>query len=258
MKRPSWPTIILGFLNIVAAVFLMVLASRAFYARYAWSRHIQDGLRHRDGQVAFGETAETDESEQLLEGLSDASKKEIDVFLSRYARRGAAGTAQFDPYKNSIQKLNSADLDNLIKKIGGKDMARLIQNHYVLRHPELRAEEQQLAQQKATELFRLARLDKEIAQLDLDLARINADLTAEKERKDLQLVENEERKKELCTVYAELEEWIHARMLAEGRLRDLQRHLERTRQKHEEIRRQNTALEELIRRMEGIAAPGGN
>jgi septal ring factor EnvC (AmiA/AmiB activator) len=47
-------------------------------------------------------------------------------------------------------------------------------------------------------------------------------------------------------------------MLAEGRLRDLQRHLERTRQKHEEIRRQNTALEELIRRMEGIAAPGGN
>ena len=101
MKRPSWPTIILGFLNIIAAGFLMSLAVKDFYARVAWARHLDDGQRIRDGLVRTNEFEDQDETDKVIDGLSEEGKNKVKAlaYKSRYALRRAGKTwhAQSSP-----------------------------------------------------------------------------------------------------------------------------------------------------------------
>jgi len=260
MTRPSWPTIILGFLNIIAAGFMLSLASKTFYARIAWTRHLADGAVVIDGKVRAGEIAGVDdETEKLLEGLSEEGRKKVLAYKSLLLQRRTASEAHFDPIRNSPTKLlvTGEEGKELLGKIGPRDYQKLLHNHWRLRHPELRAEEQQLAEQKATELARRESYRREIGQLKIDVERLNERLQAEKTVTQAQLVENEERRKELSNLYAELEESISARALAEGRLKDLEDHLARTRRRFAEISKKNADLEQSIRGEEGIPAGRG-
>jgi hypothetical protein len=277
MKRPSWPTIILGFLNIIAAGFLMSLATKDFYARAGWSQHILDGYRVRDGLLRTSEFDDQDETDKIVEGLSEEGKKQVREYLAEYKRRheelkekglvkGKDGTPSkyvmrrqaeeigFDPVRDKGSKLRvgEQEVDQMMKNLGPKDLQRLMQNHYMLRHPQLRAEEQQVAEQKATMLALRETYNKQIALLELEIARLNERLTAEKAVTTLQEQENEERRKELSNLYAELEEALAARGLAEGRLKDLQDHLARTKRRFAELSKETDQLEDRIRKTEGV------
>jgi chromosome segregation ATPase len=270
MNRPSWPTIILGILNIIAAGFLMVLTIKDFHNRYAWTQHIADGNRIVNGLVQTGEIEDgDDETRKLIEGdpklglepLSEDARKKLDAMnvKSLFGKRRAAAQLRVEPFQDKGSELRSAGegqeekpIDKLRKALGPKDLQKLLQNHYMLRHPELRAEEQQLAEKKATALALKETYTKQIAQLDIDINRLTERLDAEKKVTAQQEQENEERKKELSNLYAELEEALASRALAEGRLKDLQDHLELTRRRYKELKDQTDKLEERIRKTEGV------
>jgi chromosome segregation ATPase len=267
MKRPSWPTIILGFLNIIAAGLMMSLAAKCFYARVGWNRHLADGLRVRDGLIRAGEMAGIDdETEKLLEGLSEEGRNKALAYKSLIAQRRAAAEEHFGKIKNSPTKLLvprtpgdelTKEGEQLMKNLGPRDYAKLMHNHYLLRHPELRAEEQQLAEEKASLLARRESYKREIGLLTLEIERLKERLQAEKNVTQAQIVENEERRKELSNLYAELEEAIAVRALAEGRLKDMEEHLARTRRRFAELRKQSDELEKSIRDQEGITPARG-
>jgi DNA repair exonuclease SbcCD ATPase subunit len=268
MKRPSWPTIILGFLNIIAAGFLMSLAVKDFYARIGWSRHIEDGIRARDGLVRYG-LLDDDETRKLIDGdpalglepLSEEGKKKLEEMKgsSLFVQRRTAADLRLDPIRDKGSELISAregnpekQIDKLRKALGAKDTEKLLQNHYMLRHPQLRAEEQQVAELKATQLALRETYQKQIAQLEIEIARLDERLKAEKATTAQQEQENDERRKELQNLYAELEEALAARGLAEGRLKDLQDHLALTKRRFAELSKQTDQLEEQIRKTEGV------
>ena len=276
MKRPSWPTIILGFLNIIAAGFLMSLATKDFYARVLWARHLDDGYRIRDGLVRTNEFEDQDETDKIVGGLSPEGQAKVKAYLaaykerheelkalgktkgegvpSRHLLRRIAEETAFDPISDKGAKLRKGEqeADQLIKDLGPKDMLRLMHNHYMLRHPQLRAEEQQVAEQKATALALRETYNKQIAQLEIEINRLTERLGAEKSVVAQQEQENEERRKELSNLYAELEEALAARGLTEGRLKDLQDHLARTKRRFEELKKQTDDLEDRIRKTEGV------
>jgi chromosome segregation ATPase len=268
MKRPSWPTIILGFLNVIAAGFLLVLSAKDFGARAAWTQHIADEIRVRDGLVRLGEMETDDETKKLIDGdqklglepLSDEAKKKLQELnvKSLFSQRRAVATTRLEPLQSKGTELISArdgsdkPIDKLRNAIGPKDLQKLLQNYYMLRHPELRAEEQQVAEQKATQLALRETYNKQISQLQIEIERLTERLDAEKKVTAQQELENEERRKELSNLYAELEEALAARALAEGRLKDLQDHLARTKRRFAELSKQTDELEGRIRKAEGV------
>lgn len=256
-KKPSIiPMVILSilaFLNIIAAGVLFYYAGAVWYTRVQWVRALEERQRLRDGLS----------TDQLIAQLTPDQKESLKKWEAEYTRRKTAASLQLSELKEKPDQIGNQESQKAAREYGPADYRRVLNEFIKLRTPELRGEEQRLAEEKNTLLqigrqydARIARLREEISRFVTDEGRPEEMLAKERDILERLNVENQARRLELASLYAELEEAVAARELAEGTLADFKRRRDAIREKASVLVAENLELEQEIKRLEQAKAQG--
>lgn len=256
-KKPSIiPMVILSvlaFFNIVAAGVLFYYAGAVWYTRVQWVRALEERQKLRDGLS----------TDQLIAQLTPDQKESLKKWEAEYTRRKTAGALQLSDLKEKPDQIGGQESQKAAREYGPADYRRILNEFVKLRTPELRAEEQRLAEEKNTLLQiarnydeRIARLKEEIARFATDEGKPEEMLAKERDILERLKTENQARRLELANLYAELEEAVAARELAEGTLADYKRRRDAIREKAIALVAENLELEQEIKRLERAKAQG--
>lgn len=255
-KKPSFVPmlilIILSFLNVLTAGFLFYYVGKDYAARLAWVKMLEDRAAQRDGL----------NTDALLKQLSPDQKERIKKWEADWTKRQSAAALQLDPLKTRPDQIRKEEGEKVAKEYGAEDYRRILHGFIKLRTPELRGEEQRLAQEKDTLLTvrqkydeRIARLQEQINAFATDDKKLEELLQKEKDLKAKVDVENQERRREIAGLYAEVEEATAARDLADGVLNDYKRRRDAIRKRASELIKENIAMEQAIRGLERVEDP---
>jgi hypothetical protein len=255
-KKPSFVPmiilIVLSFLNVVAAGFLLYYVGVDARLRLLWTQVIDQRIEQRDGLA----------TDKLIAQLTNDEKDKIKKWEAEWSKRQSAVGARLNQLKERPDLINSEDSKKTAKEYGAEDYRRVLRLHVRERAHELRGEEQRLTEEKNTLLQvrskydeRIRRLQEEITRVATDDKKIEELLTKEKDIQDKLGVENQERRREIAGLYAEVEEAAAARDLADGTLNDYKRRRDAIRKRSAELIKENLALEQEIRKFERVPEP---
>jgi hypothetical protein len=244
--------VILSFLNVIAAGFMFYYVGAVTVHRSNWSEGIDKRIAIRDGL----------NTDKLLTQLTPDEKDKIKKWEAEWTKRKTAATSRLDPLKDRPELIGREDSRKVAQEYGADDVRRILHEYVKLRTPELRGEEQRLAEEKNTLLTvskkydeRIARLQEQINSFATDDKKLEELLQKEKDIYDKLQIENQERRREIAGLYAEVEEVAAARLLADGVLNDYQRRRDAIRKRAAELIKENLAMEQEIRRMERVEEP---
>lgn len=239
--------VILAFLNIVAAGVLFWYAGSVWFTRIQWVRALEERQNLRDGLS----------TDQLIAQLTPDQKESLKKWEAEYTRRKTAAALQLSDLKDRPDLVGNQESQKAAREYGPADYRRILNEFVKLRTPELRAEEQRLAEQKNTLLQISRKYDEQIARLREEISRFVTDenrpeemLAKERDILDRLRAENQARRLELAALYGELEEATAARELAEGTLADYKRRRDAIREKVAALVAENSQLEQEIERLE--------
>lgn len=254
-KKPSFVPmlilIILSFLNVIAAGFMFYYVGKDYATRLEWVRVIELRTAERDGMT----------SDAILKQLTPDQKDRIKKWEADWSKRQASAALRLDPLKEKQDQIKP-ESEKASKEYGAEDIRRVLHGFMRLRTPELRGEEQRLAEEKETlrivrEKYeaRIARLQDQINNFATDEKKQQELLEKEKDIKAKMDVENQERRREIAGLYAEVEEAAAARDLADGILNDYKRRRDAIRKRAAELIQENITMENEIRRLERVPDP---
>jgi hypothetical protein len=248
---PKVILIVLSFLNIIAAGVMFYYAGMVGRVRLEWERALEERRALRDGLT----------TDKLIAQLTPDEKESIQRWQADYTRRKTAASLRLKDLKEKPELVGKEDSTKAAREFGPEDYRRVLHEFIRLRSPELQAEEQRLVEEKNTLLQisrkydeRIARLQDEIAKFATEEGRPEELLTKERDILERLNVENQQRRLELAQQYAELEEAVAARELAEGILADYKRRRDAIREKAARIIEENLRLEQEIAELEKTKA----
>jgi chromosome segregation ATPase len=255
-KKPSFLPmlflIILSVLNVIAAGFLFYFVGKDAVIRAAWVKALDDRMAQRDGLT----------TDKLISQLTPDEKDRLKAWEADWTKRKTAAALRLDPLKERVDLIGKEDSEKVAKEYGAEDYRRILHEYIKLRTPELRGEEQRLAEEKNTLLQVRDKYDERIARLQEQINRFATDdkkpeelLAKEKLILEKLNAENQERRREIAGLYAEVEEAAAARELADGNLNDYKRRRDDIRQRAAELIKENTALEAELRKLERVSQP---
>lgn len=249
---------ILAFFNIVAALVLFYQAGRVFTVRQRWMAYLEAGEQVRDG-VATDQILE--QARSVIARLSPEQQQRLqekiallEIAESEYARRKLAADILLDPIQQQPGAINSDENKRKRGEIGAKEVREVIHEYFKYHFPRLQAEEQRLAAEKDSLLQIRHRRQQRIAYLEQKIKEQEEYFKAEKALTAKVLAENQERRRELARLYAELEEAVAAREISLGRERDMKQRLADAQRRVEQLTAENQQLVEQIRRAETAQA----
>jgi hypothetical protein len=245
-------TKILAGLNILVSFVVIYYAAQVVTVRTEWIKTLDKAQRLRDGDVEILNDALA--KEEVLKKVTDKEKQDAirREFFSAHARRKAAAGVPFDQFKGDKNKViaESQEAKDIMKDYGAEYYRQIAREQVQDQAPLLRSEEQIVAAEKATLVNIREDYKKQLQLIDDQTAQLKKDKDAEKALTDQMLVENTQRRQELVRLYAELEEGLTARNLAQSREKDLREQLDYMQGKLRRLAAENQKFAEEIQRLE--------
>jgi DNA repair exonuclease SbcCD ATPase subunit len=241
---------ILAGINIVVSCVVIYLAAEVVAARLAWVRALDAAAKMRDGEVEiFDEAIARDE---VLKKLPKERQDDIKrIFRTAHERRKAAAGVSFDTFRaDKAQLTESQEAKGIMKEFGPDYYRQIVREEIQDQAPQLRDEEQRIATTKANQVSMREDYKKQLTQLDDQIEQLKKDKNNEKALTDQMLAENAQRQRELVRLYAELEEGLNARNLAQSRENDLREQLQYMQAKLRRLADENQKLATEITRLE--------
>jgi hypothetical protein len=207
----------------------------------------RDALKIRD------RAKEDSDAADKSRGQKPPHRSEFDQEQRREMAMTAGGYhLDFDPKNNptNLAGVQVSPMREVALRLGPAGFRRLVQEAIRLHQPRLAAEERDLIDRKASLLRIKAEYERDIEKLKEQIAALSERADAERAIRDRALHENTERRRELATLYTELEEAILAREVALGLEMDARRQLEEIQERMANYLKLNEALTRQIQQSE--------
>lgn len=288
----TWTARILAILNVIAAIVLFYAAGRCAYQRAAWTKFLEErAAKYRDGMPTADWLKGTEDAKlaklldnmaitpALLEKLPQADRTKLERLEQQAKAQNdalkARGAGQNVPHRyrsESEQRLalgksalpdkgledpgtlllDQAGIKEMREKLGPAGFIRLIREAILLNKPKIFAEERDLAEKLASLLRTRENYTKDIERFNEEITRLEARLKDERGLREKLDFENKARRDEITQLYAEVEEALHARDVAQAHETDMRRQLAEVQDRIAKLSAKNAELESVLLQKEGV------